>query len=93
MNESNFYFLTLIDRHCYCSLKACEGYRNSSNKDFRNNKRQSPVTGDTALRFSKYLGTPPKFWLGLHDDYDLEEEKFAKDQELKNVKHYSSDAA
>lgn len=33
------------------------------------------VTADTALRLSKYFGTSAKFWLGLQNDYDLEEEK------------------
>jgi addiction module HigA family antidote len=32
------------------------------------------ITADTALRLSKYFGTSAKFWLGLQDDYDLEEE-------------------
>ena len=32
------------------------------------------ITADTALRLSKYFGTSPKFWLGLQDDYDLEEQ-------------------
>ena len=32
------------------------------------------VTADTALRLSKYFGNSAKFWLGLQDDYDLEEE-------------------
>lgn len=27
----------------------------------------------TTLRLSKYFGTSAKFWLGLQDDYDLEE--------------------
>ena len=31
------------------------------------------ITADTALRFSKYFGTTAKFWLGLQDDYDIEE--------------------
>jgi addiction module HigA family antidote len=31
------------------------------------------ITADTALRFSLYFGTSAKFWLGLQDDYDLEE--------------------
>ena len=31
------------------------------------------VTADTALRLSKYFGNTPKFWLGLQDDFDLEE--------------------
>jgi addiction module HigA family antidote len=51
------------------------------------------ITADTALRLSKYLGTTPKFWLGLQDDYDLEEEQVFKEAELDNIKHYTSSAA
>lgn len=36
------------------------------------------ITADTALRLSKYFGNSAKFWLGLQDDFDLEEEKIAK---------------
>jgi antitoxin HigA-1 len=50
------------------------------------------ITADTALRLSKYFGTTPKFWLGLQDDYDLEEEETVKEEEFKNIKHYTSDA-
>ena len=32
------------------------------------------ITADTALRLSKYFGTSAKFWLGLQNDFDLEEE-------------------
>jgi antitoxin HigA-1 len=28
-------------------------------------KGRRRITADTALRFSKYFGTSPKFWLGL----------------------------
>ena len=31
------------------------------------------ITADTALRLSQYFGTTAKFWLGLQDDYDIEE--------------------
>ena len=31
------------------------------------------ITADTALRLARYFGTIEKFWLGLQDDYDLEE--------------------
>jgi antitoxin HigA-1 len=50
------------------------------------------ITADTALRFSKYFGTTPKFWLGLQDDYDIEEERNSNHYELSNIKHYSSDS-
>ena len=32
------------------------------------------ITADTALRLSKFFGNSAKFWLGLQDDYDIEEE-------------------
>jgi len=51
------------------------------------------VTADTALRLSKYFGNTPKFWLGLQDDYDIEEEQIAKQAELSVIKHHSAHAA
>ena len=51
------------------------------------------VTADTALRLSKYFGTTPKFWLGLQDDFDLEEEKISLKTELDHIKQYTADAA
>ena len=33
------------------------------------------ITADTALRLSSYFGNSAKFWLGLQDDYDIEEER------------------
>lgn len=44
------------------------------------------ITADTALRFSKYFGTSPKFWLGLQNDYDIEEETTAKSVEFNTIK-------
>ena len=29
------------------------------------------ITADTALRFGKYFGTGPEFWLNLQANYDL----------------------
>lgn len=46
------------------------------------------ITADTALRLSKYLGTTAKFWLGLQDDYDLEEEIQFKTEEIKSIKQF-----
>ena len=31
------------------------------------------ITADTALRMARYFGTTPKFWMGLQEDYDIEE--------------------
>lgn len=43
------------------------------------------ITADTALSLSKYFGNSAKFWLGLQDDYDLEEETSAKGALLDNI--------
>jgi addiction module HigA family antidote len=51
------------------------------------------ITADTALRFSKYFGNTAKFWLGLQDDFDIEEEQNHKQAELKGIKHFTSKAA
>ena len=48
-------------------------------------KGKRRITADTALRFAKYFGTSPKFWLSLQDDFDLEEEAFQKSNELNNI--------
>ena len=51
------------------------------------------ITADTALRLSKYFGNTPKFWLGLQDDFDLEEQQLAKASELNNIKPHIANAA
>ena len=51
------------------------------------------ITADTALRLSKYFGNSAKFWLGLQDDYDIEEEGQLKFKELRSIEHYQSNAA
>ena len=56
-------------------------------------KGRRRVTADTALRLSYYFGTSAKFWLGLQDDYDLEEETRVKKSELESIKKYENDAA
>jgi len=43
------------------------------------------ITADTALRFGAFFMNSPQFWLGLQNDYDLEEEKIIAEKELKNI--------
>ncbi|MDA3893133.1 MAG: HigA family addiction module antitoxin [Salinivirgaceae bacterium] len=38
-------------------------------------KGKRRITANTALRLSSYFGNSAKFWLGLQDDFDIEEEK------------------
>ena len=51
------------------------------------------ITADTALRLSKYFGNSAKFWLGLQDDYDLEEERYAKSNVLDTIPTIQHNAA
>jgi addiction module HigA family antidote len=51
------------------------------------------ITADTALRLSRYFGNSAKFWLGLQDDFDIEEESNEKKSELNAIKQYESNAA
>ena len=51
------------------------------------------ITADTALRLSKYFGNSAKFWLGLQDDFDLEEESHAKSELISNIPTIKSNAA
>jgi len=44
------------------------------------------VTAETALRLSKYFGNSAEFWLGLQNDYDLEENRIALHKELESIR-------
>ena len=50
------------------------------------NKRR--ITADTALRLSKFFGTTAQFWMGLQDDFDLEEEKIKIETELNSIQKF-----
>ena len=43
------------------------------------------ISADTAVRLSAYFGNSAKFWLGLQDDYDIENEMFEKSNEVKRI--------
>ena len=64
--------------------------KNRISEIIKGNRR---ITADTALRFSKFFGTSAKFWLGLQDDYDLEQQKTQKENELNNIKTLNGNAA
>jgi antitoxin HigA-1 len=51
------------------------------------------ITADTALRLSKYFGNSAKFWLGLQDDFDIEEEISTKGSMLKSIKALNTKVA
>ena len=43
------------------------------------------ITADTALRLSRYFGNSAKFWLGLQDDYDIENESRTNPDDFKQI--------
>ena len=55
-------------------------------------KGHRSITADTALRLSYYFGNSAKFWLGLQNDYDLEEEKKTKSRDFKRIKRIQEPA-
>ena len=48
-------------------------------------KKSRRITADTALRLGKFFENSPQFWLGLQNDYDLEEETKIKSKELNSI--------
>lgn len=53
-------------------------------------KGRRRITADTALRLSKYFGNSAKFWLGLQDDFDIEEERTEKKAELDGIEKFEN---
>jgi addiction module HigA family antidote len=56
-------------------------------------KGKRSITADTAIRLSYYFGNTAKFWLGLQNDFDLEEEKKTKAGDFKRIKRVKEHAA
>jgi addiction module HigA family antidote len=52
-------------------------------------KGNRAITADTALRLSKYFGNSPNFWLGLQNDFDIEQELLLKGIEIRLIKKFS----
>jgi antitoxin HigA-1 len=56
-------------------------------------KGHRSITADTALRLSYYFGNSAKFWLGLQNDYDIEEENKSKKSDFKRIKRIKERAS
>ncbi len=56
-------------------------------------KGNRAVTADTALRLSKYFGVSAKFWLGLQDDFDIEEGSRQLKNTLNSIQRFEGNAA
>ena len=51
--------------------------------------RKRGLSAETALRLGKFFGTSAEFWLGLQNDFDLEESKESFEKELIKIRTYS----
>lgn len=61
-------FLDELGLTAYAFSKAV-GVNRSGVSDIINGKRA--ITAEMALRFARFFGNSPRFWLNLQDEYDL----------------------
>lgn len=52
-------------------------------------KGKRGITADTAMRFSKYFGTTPEFWMNLQREYDLRKVKSEIKEVMDNIVPFS----
>jgi addiction module HigA family antidote len=83
-------FLNPLNIIAYKLAKAIEIPQTRVSEIVKGNRR---ITADTAVRLSKYFGNSAKFWLGLQDDFDIEEEMIIKSAILKTIKPISTKVA
>jgi len=46
------------------------------------------ISVGTALRFAKFFGNSPEFWINLQNHFDIEEKKRVLGKELKKIKPF-----
>jgi addiction module HigA family antidote len=83
-------FLLPLNITAYKLAKDIEIPQTRISEILKGNRR---ITADTALRFSKYFGNSAKFWLGLQDDFDIEEETSTKGAIFNSIKALKVKAA
>ena len=83
-------FLLPLNISAYKLSKDIEIPQTRISEIIRGNRR---ITADTALRLSRYFGNSAKFWLGLQDDFDIEEEMAVKASKLKSIRSYKHNVA
>ena len=81
----NYEFLEPLEITAYRLSKDLKIPQTRISEIIKGNRR---ITADTALRLSKYFGNSAKFWLGLQNDFDIEEEIKNKEKELSEIKQH-----
>lgn len=80
-------FLLPLDISAYRLSKDINIPQTRISEILKGNRR---ITADTALRLSQYFGNSAKFWLGIQDDYDLEEELNQKQKDINAIVRFDS---
>ena len=52
-------------------------------------KGKRGLSAETALRLGKFFGVSAEFWLGLQNDFDLEESRNLMEKELGRIRTYT----
>jgi addiction module HigA family antidote len=79
-------FLVPLEITAYKLSKDIGIPQNRISEILKGNRR---ITADTALRLSAFFGNSAKFWLGLQDDFDIEEGNIKLKPELEAIKQYN----
>jgi addiction module HigA family antidote len=53
-------------------------------------KGKRSISVGTALRFAKFFGNSPEFWINLQSHFDIEEKRREMEKELKRIKPFMS---
>ena len=83
-------FLIPLDITAYKLSKAAGIPQTRISAILKGNRR---ITADTALRLAKCFGNSAKFWLGLQDDFDIEEQNRNLKARLNAIRRFTGNAA
>ena len=78
-------FLAALNISSYRLAKETKIPQTRISEIIKGNRR---ITADTALRLSQFFGNSAKFWLGLQDDFDIENELSEKQTEFEGIKRF-----
>jgi addiction module HigA family antidote len=51
-------------------------------------KGRRSISVNTALRFAKFFGNSPEFWINIQNHFDIEEKKREMEKDLKKIKPF-----
>jgi addiction module HigA family antidote len=79
-------FLKPLDISQYRLAKELDVPQTRISEIIKGNRR---ITADTAIRLSAFFGNSAKFWLGLQNDFDLENELSLNSMAMEKIHRYN----